>query len=168
MGSIRILEDGSARAELDDGTVVFGPGDEAGLARLAALFASPPTVEPYAAPGASAADVVAERTRRLASGFDYDFGDARGVHRIGITEQDLAGWREVTDLAGALLAKGMTTSPITIVTDTGVTQVMPGEWQEVLLAAAAFRQPIWAASFTLQAMDPIPADFADDSYWPTA
>lgn len=114
----------------------------------------------------TAADVVAERSRRLALGFDFDFGDARGVHRLGTSEQDLAGWREVTDLAGALLAMNLTTTPITIVTDTGPVQVTPGEWQAILIVAAAFRQPIWAASFTLQAMDPIPADFAADGYWP--
>jgi hypothetical protein len=40
------------------------------------------------------------------------------------------------------------------------------EWQRVLVAAAAFRQPIWTASFALQAMETIPADVTDDRYWP--
>jgi hypothetical protein len=112
-----------------------------------------------------AARVVVERARRLALGFDYDFGDGRGVHRIGQTAADLAGWSEVTTAAQTAINLGSTT-PIGIVTDTGPVEVTPLEWQAILAAATAYRQPIWAASFALQAMSPIPADFADDSYWP--
>jgi hypothetical protein len=111
------------------------------------------------------ADVVAERARRLEVGFDYDFGDSRGVHRIGQTAADLAGWSEVTTAAQAAINLGDAT-PIGIVTDTGPVEVTPLEWQAILAAATAYRQPIWAASFVLQAMQPIPADFADDIYWP--
>jgi hypothetical protein len=109
--------------------------------------------------------VVRERARRLAMGFDYDFGDGRGVHRIGQTAADLAGWSEVTTAAQTAINLGSTT-PIGIVTDTGPVAVTPLEWQSILAAATAYRQPIWAASFALQAMLPIPTDFADDSYWP--
>jgi len=116
-------------------------------------------------PPAIADDVIAERSRRLALGFDYDFGDARGVHRIGTTPGDMAGWGEVTDIAQSRVARGSTT-PIGIVTDTGPVEVTPLEWMDVLEAAAAFRQPIWQASFVLQQMEPIPADCADDGYWP--
>lgn len=109
--------------------------------------------------------VIAERKRRLALGFDYDFGDDRGVHRIGTTEADLKGWDEVTDIASADIALGNGSTAISIATDTGPCTVTALEWQSILVAAGAFRQPIWAASFALQAMDPIPADFTDDSYW---
>lgn len=113
-----------------------------------------------------AVKVQAERVRRLAEGFDYDFGDARGTHRIGTTLADLEGWREVTDLSNALLASGDTVTQIDIVTDTGSCAVTAAEWQAVLLAAAAFRQPIWAGSFALQSMDPIPQDYAtNETYW---
>jgi len=111
-------------------------------------------------------DVIAERARRLAAGFNYDFGDDRGVHRIGTTDQDMIGWREVTDLANAYVAAGDTTSTIAIVTDTGPVVVTAMEWQAILVAAGAFRQPIWTASFVIQAMDPIPDDYADNSRWP--
>lgn len=118
---------------------------------------SPPTVT----------DVVTDRERRLSLGFDHDFGDERGVHRIGTTEADQKGWSEVTTIAMARQVMSVAT-PILIVTDTGPVEVTPAEWLAVLEAAAAFRQPLWAASFVLQAMDPIPADFADDAYWPSA
>lgn len=107
-----------------------------------------------------------ERNRRLAAGFDYDFGDGRGVHTFGTTPADMAGWREVTDFANALLSIGDTVSLISVKTDTGFTQVTPTEWQLVLIDAAAFREPIWAASFALKAMDPIPQDYNNDTYWP--
>lgn len=108
--------------------------------------------------------VIIERNRRLALGFDYDFGDARGVHRIGTTDADMAGWSEVTTLAQTRLVLGMS-DVISIVTDTGQVDVTPTEWMNILLAASAFRQPIWAKSFVLQAADPIPADYTADAHW---
>lgn len=111
------------------------------------------------------ADVETERARRLALGFDYDFADARGIHRIGTTDEDMEGWDEVTSWANAMLALGNTTTTLTIVTDTGPADVTAQEWQSVLAAAAAFRQPIWGVSFQLAAMDPIPDDYAADKYW---
>ena len=114
----------------------------------------------------SVADVIAERERRLALGFDHDFGDERGVHRIGTTREDMAGWDEVDKLASNLRAAGMGSQTITVLTDTGPVEITADEWPLIMLAAAAFRQPIWGASFALSAMDPIPADYADDAYWP--
>lgn len=116
-------------------------------------------------------DVQIERDRRLAEGFDYDFGDERGVHRIRTSAGDMIGWNEVITLAQAQLNlkaadPNFEMQPITIATGTAVTQVTPIEWQHVMLAASAFRQPIWSASFILESMDPIPTDYANDSYWP--
>jgi len=110
-------------------------------------------------------EVQAERERRLALGFAYDFGDARGVHQIGTTPEDMVGWRDVIDYANALIDTGDTTTQITIVTDTGPTAVTAPEWQAIMLQAAVIRQTIWAGSFTLQAMSPIPSDYMSDIYW---
>lgn len=129
------------------------------------LEAVAPYVEPPADP-ATIADVAAERSRRLAAGFDYDFGDSRGIHRIGTSDADMRGWDEVTMLANALIAAGAPLQTIAIVTETGAVTVTAEEWNLILLAAGAARQPIWHASFVLQATDPIPADYADDSHWP--
>jgi hypothetical protein len=112
--------------------------------------------------------VAEERRRRLESGFSYDFGDARGVHQIGTTEQDMIGWDEVTSVAQAAINAGAPSMEIAIVTDTGPATVTALEWQSILLAAGAARQPVWAASFVIQALDPIPADYADDARWPNA
>lgn len=109
--------------------------------------------------------VAAERERRLELGFDHDFGDARGTHHFATTKADMDGWDEVTKIAQALINGGQPTQTINILTATGAATVTAAEWQTVLLAAGVSRQPPWQASFTLQAMDPIPADFTDDSYW---
>ncbi len=111
-------------------------------------------------------DVVAECSRRLALGFDYDFGDERGVHHVGTTEEDMRGWDEVSKATQAMIALGVGSQQLSIVTNTGPAVITAVEWQQILIAATLARQPIWAASFVLQAMDPIPADFASDIYWP--
>lgn len=118
----------------------------------------PPTVD----------DVIRERARRLALGFNYNFQDARGIHHIGTTPQDMIGWDEVTTIASALMALGQTDAQIKIETGTGPVTVTALDWQQILVAAAQFRQPIWLASFALQKMDPIPEDYTDDKYWPPA
>lgn len=121
--------------------------------------------EPTPEPVYTVEMVVQERERRLALGFDYDFGDTRGVHHIGTTEQDLKNWDEVTKLAQAAINLGQPDTMINIITDTGPCQVTATEWQHVLLAAGEARQPVFHASFALQAMDPIPADYAAETRW---
>lgn len=116
--------------------------------------------------GPDAEDVAAERERRLELGFGYDFGDARGNHFIGTTKADMAGWDEVTKLANALIMSGQPDTKIAIMTGNGPVEVTAMEWQKVLIAAGAHRQPIFAASFALQYADPIPDDYKDDQYWP--
>lgn len=167
MNVLGYTESGMIRAEID-GQEVTVPDDAANRHRqmIAEWEAEGNTIPAYSPPPPSAADVIAERERRLGLGFDYDFGDERGVHRIGTTPGDMVGWDEVTKFANAMVALGDTTSTITIVTETGPTAVTALEWQAVLVAAGMFRQPIWQASFMLQAADPIPADYADDAYWP--
>lgn len=123
----------------------------------------PPAPPPYVP---TVNDVINERRRRLALGFDYDFADARGIHRIGTTEADMLGWREVTDACNAAINSGAGTTTLDIVTNTGPATITATEWQAILLAASQFRQPIWAASFKLQAMVPIPDDYASDIHWP--
>lgn len=92
----------------------------------------------------------AERDRRLALGFDYDFGDARGVHHVGTTDEDMKAWdREVTPYANALVQSGDSTTTIGIKTDTGPVTVTGPEWMAMLIAAAQVRQPIWAAYFAV-------------------
>lgn len=120
-----------------------------------------------APPPPTAAHVHAERDRRLAGGFIYDFGNERGEHFFGTTTDDMKGWEEVRSGAGVIRRLGLSTL-LRISTKTGAVEITPEEWDLVEFAALTFRQPIWQASFDLEAMDPIPADYADDVHWPPA
>ncbi|WP_157470098.1 hypothetical protein [Desulfobulbus elongatus] len=143
--------------------------DEWQMQHQGEMMVSGGEIVPYVAPTVPAVPsmdaVQQERSRRLAGGYDYDFGDERGTHRIGTTDADMAGWDEVSKAAAAYIAAGDPDAEIGIVTDTGPVIVTAAEWQQVLIAAHQARQPIWMASFALQAMDPIPADFTDDRWW---
>ncbi|WP_323775959.1 hypothetical protein [Leisingera sp.] len=113
------------------------------------------------------AALIAELERRLEAGFDYNFGEDRGVHRIGTTKGDMARWvNEVSPAATALINLGQPDGAIRIKTDTGPVSVTAFEWQQILAAAAMVRQPAYQAYFDLKATDPIPSDFNDDKYWP--
>lgn len=138
------------------------------LTRIASEAELSGVLSAYGLPGplATKDDVVAERARRLALGFDHDFGDERGVHRIGTTGADMQGWDEVSKGSQAAINLGAPGVLLDIVTDTGPVQVTALEFQQILAAATVARQPIWAASFVLQGMSPIPADYADAGYWP--
>ena len=124
----------------------------------------PGTPEPE---GNTVAGVIAERERRLAAGFIYDFGDERGMHVIGTTPDDMAKWtNEVTPWASSAIARGLPDDQIEIFTETGPVSVTAMEWQAILGYAKEVRQPIYRGSFILQVMDPIPEDYrTNDSYW---
>ena len=124
-----------------------------------------PEIEPEIEPTVTPAMVKNERNFRLSSGFDYDFKDSRGIHRIGTTNEDMVGWDEVTKFAQAAINLKAGTTTIDISTNTGLCTVTALEWQKILIAAAQYRQPIYAAFFNLQSMNPIPLDYKNDSYW---
>jgi len=129
--------------------------------------ASDPLEEPTAEPhGPDENDVADERARRLGVGFQFDFHDERGVHFINTSAADMAGWDEVTKIANALIMSGEPNRTIDIKTGTGPVRLTAMDWQQILIRAGQVRQPIFAASFALQAADPIPADYKDDKYWP--
>lgn len=109
--------------------------------------------------------VQTERSRRLSLGFNYDFGDSRGIVHIGMTAHDMEGWDSVTKLANALIATGNGSQAITIVPEATPISVTALEWMAVLIAAGAAQQPLWQASFVLQAQSPIPDDYTNDSHW---
>lgn len=111
-------------------------------------------------------EIVRQRKIRLAVGFDYDFGDDRGIHRIGTTDEDMISWNEVNTWAFKEVARGRgSVSTKTILSDTGSAVVTASEWLDILDAVEAFRQPLFTASFSLQSMDPIPQDVDNEAYW---
>lgn len=112
------------------------------------------------------AGILEERARRLAMGFEYDFGDERGVHYIQTRPADEEGWKQVDRWAAAMTGLGDDTSTLLISTGTGAVQVTAPEWHAIVAHGSTVQQPIWQASFVLRAMDPIPENYADDEWWP--
>lgn len=115
-------------------------------------------------PPPTPAEVYAERDRRLQLPATYDFGDARGVHLFGLTEDDQRGWDKATTCAQTRITLG-SDKPLTISTKTGVTTVTPREWLAVIDALSTHQQTIWAASFVLEESVPIPFDYKSDIWW---
>lgn len=113
----------------------------------------------------TAEDVVEERNRRLALGFNYTFNDSRGTHHIATSDEDLKNWDEVTKLSTAAILAGVPETEIAIKTETAPVTVTAVEWQQILIAAGLHRQPLFQASFALQDMNPIPSDYKDDAHW---
>jgi hypothetical protein len=128
---------------------------------LVPLEENDPRFLAYKNPPPDAQDVGRERDRR--------FGSPRGVHHFATSEDDMKRWMmEVTPIAQTFLNLGQPGAEIGISTATGNTVVTALEWQMVLIAAGTHRQPLYQASFALQAMDPIPADYATNpAYWPS-
>lgn len=149
-------------------TVLFLPsGEHVHGAKVGERFVGYQLVEwDQEAPAPTAEAVAAEASARLSRGFDFTFPDDRGTHRIGTTARDMAGWDEVTKGALAAIFLGAGEKTFVISTDTGLTECTALEWMAIVGAATLFRQPIWAASFSLQAMTPIPTDYQNDKYWP--
>ena len=144
-------------------TINYPDGDIGG--KLKAWVDAGNTITDYAAPAPTVDDVVKERERRLALGFDYTFSDARGKIHIHTSAADMIGWDDVTKVTQAMIGLGAGTTTIQIQPENTEITITAYEWQQILLAAAQFRQPLWFASFVLQAMTPIPADYKNDSYW---
>ncbi|MDH6265548.1 hypothetical protein M2360_000938 [Rhizobium sp. SG_E_25_P2] len=111
------------------------------------------------------AAIEAERDRRLAGGFDWDFG-AQGVHHIATTAADMAGWEIVTRAATALALAG-SDATIEIHTETGTAHVTGPQWNAAMLHyRMTIEQPTLLAALKLQAMRPLPQDTANPAHWP--
>jgi hypothetical protein len=107
-------------------------------------------------------DVVnAERLRRIVAGKVVD-----GVHVTG-TDEDA---RNLTNLALAaqlrLAAGDMSTVTVYRDGDNFDHELTPLQVMSLWQQSSAYVSALYAASWALKALDPIPADFADDRYWP--
>lgn len=107
------------------------------------------------------AAVNAERQRRIAAGKVID-----GVHVTGSNEDA----RNLTSLALAAqlrLASGDTETTTTFRDGGNVDhQLMPAQVLSLWQQSAEFVSELYAASWALKAMEPIPEDFPNDAYWP--
>lgn len=96
-------------------------------------------------------DYVEKRRKAKTSiGYNYDFGDARGVHTIGTTVKDRDGWDEVWRLSDSLIKKNQGTATLKIRTDTGETTITASEWPDIQAAGTLYFQPVYDASWTIK------------------
>ncbi|MEQ1407789.1 DUF4376 domain-containing protein [Neorhizobium sp. Rsf11] len=103
----------------------------------------------------------AERTRRIIAGKIIN-----GIHVTGRDEDA----RNLTNLAlGAQvrIAGGDTTTLTTFRDGDNIDHdLTPQEIMSLWQQSSEYVSALYAASWALKALDPIPADFADDGYWP--
>lgn len=118
------------------------------------------TIEPYVPPAPTGDDVNAERQRRIIVGAVIN-----GVHVTG-RDEDIVNLTNLALAAQVRIGNGDTTT-LTTYRDGGNVDhdLTPPQMLDLWMQANARVSAIYAASWALKAMNPIPANFADDSYW---
>lgn len=107
-------------------------------------------------------DVNAERDRRIVAG--------KTINGVAVTgrEEDA---RNLTNLALASqlrIGSGDTTTPITFRDGNNVDHdLTPAEMLALWQGSAAYVSELYAASWVIKTLDPIPTDYADNTRWPT-
>ena len=113
----------------------------------------------------ASADINAERDRRIAAGKTFtvsSYGDIP-VSGDATTQLNLLALK---DTARDLKVASVTAAVIPYRdADNAQHMLTADQIIELVDAGKSHVQMLYSASWTLKAMDPIPADFADDSYW---
>lgn len=125
---------------------------------------------PPAPPAPTAADVNAERDRRLPLDFEFNGKmyqrDAVSIARISGAGALALGAIVQGAQPGNLLWHGRDTPFVWIASDDSLTTMDAQTCFAFGAAAAAVETEIIFAAKALRGLDPIPANFADDEYWP--
>lgn len=118
-------------------------------------------VASYQGETVSSGQVNLERQRRIAVGKVID-----GVHVTG-SDEDARNLMSLALGAQMRLAAG-DTETVTTFRDGGNFDhdLTPAQLLSLWQQSAAYVSDLYAASWALKAMEPIPADYANDSYWP--
>lgn len=122
------------------------------------------TTEKKAADASAAfgASVNAERQRRIAAGKIID-----GVHVTG-RDEDARNLMSLTLAAQMRLAAGDTETTTTFRDGGNVDhELTPTQLLSLWQQSAEYVSALYAASWALKAMEPIPVDFTSNDYWPS-
>ncbi|MGN7770784.1 DUF4376 domain-containing protein [Phyllobacterium sp. 22552] len=120
-------------------------------------------VVPYEPPAPEiTADIInAERQRRIESG--------KVISGVLVTgrDNDARNLQALLSVAQIRMAGG-DTETVTVFRDGNNVdhELTPPQVVNVFLQSTAFVSEVYAASWKLKVLDPIPADFADDNHWP--
>ena len=122
---------------------------------------------PSFTPTLSAADVFAERVRRIEAGTTINVTGHGNVQLAG-TFQTRADLQALATAAQLRLAAGDTTTTTRVRgTDGTIHTLTPAQILDLWSKGAAFIQGVTDASWLIEAMDPIPVDYAANSRWTT-
>jgi hypothetical protein len=162
----RYSQSGAILAEID-GTIVTVPDDMANGDRraIAAWIADGNAITAYVPPAPIGSDVDAERDRRIALGVAVTLADSSS---FTVQTRDERDFRNVAGLSTAALAyKALGQSPTIVFRDAANVNhnLTPDLVIEMGLKVAAATESIYARSWALKAISPIPADCTSDTYW---
>lgn len=169
MNVLGYAEDGSIRIEVDGVTKTVPAGSPTAEGQMIAEWeAAGNTIPPFASPDLSASDVDREHDRRAAIGKTFTvagYGDVPLEGSLRTQTVLLA----LKDTARDMLAAGVT-APVLFFTDrdNGDHNLTPAQTIDLVDQGKAYMQALHEAKRLLKASPPIPADYADDSYWPPA
>lgn len=117
-------------------------------------------------PAPTSSDVNAERDRRVAAGIAVTI-DGYGPVPLQGRDQDQTNLLGLVTAANLRIASGDTATLTKFRDAENVDHMLtPPQIIEMWLKGSAWISAVYDASWTLKAMDPIPADYANDSRWP--
>lgn len=113
-------------------------------------------------------NVAAERTRRLQEGFTRNFGGSAGIRTLDMRgPADETNWLGLKATADHYIANGAADTLLTLRDAGNETFHSSAETvSQALFEMAQWKSEVLERSWELQDMNPIPADFVDDKYWP--
>ena len=165
---LRTVEINSAEALPENGTSIEPPDlAEGEMARwLGGVWEVITELPPLPIPVVSGDQINAERDRRTSAGTTVNVTGYGDIPLQG-GERDQTNLLGLVTAAQVRLAGGDTTTLTKFRDADNVDHMLtPAQIIEMWSKGAAWISANYDASWALKAMDPIPADFADDSYWP--
>ena len=160
-------------ATMADGTTRFRRSDDdEGNGGMLAFLAGGGVIEPYVAPAVTGSDVNAERDRRISGGFI--FGGSEFQSDAG-SRENISGAQGLS--LGAMIADPQGNSGLrwadpdvdfTWTSQANVEVPMTAaQCQAFCQAAMQYKTELIKVARTLKDQNPIPQDYANDSYWPS-
>jgi alkanesulfonate monooxygenase SsuD/methylene tetrahydromethanopterin reductase-like flavin-dependent oxidoreductase (luciferase family) len=157
----RALFDGEIPADWPDHDNWIASEDaQIGWSYADGSFTAPP---PPPAPAPTGADVDAERERRI--GLPLTVTLSVGSIPINMDDKAQRNLQGLATVGQYLTATGSSQTTTFRDYDNTDHDLTPADLVSMGLQVAAHVQSIYAKSWALKAMNPIPADYADDKYW---
>lgn len=162
-------------ADLGDGVAdypfAYLPSDENGLGPAVTVWlAENPgfAIGDYVAPVPTGGDVNAERARRILAGATIAVTGAGNIPLTG-GEDDKSNLSNQAMAAKARIDAGdVATTTVWRDRNNVNHDLTPPQVWELWSKAAGYVSDLYGASWAIKALDPIPADYADDSRWPSS